>query len=111
MLVEHIFGLMGSRGGGTGRISLRKVRVPETNRVGPLNGGALIFDQMMIPERMTSGAACIGTAQAALDLAARDGCAEDQDFRGRMARVLPMPGISWRRPEFSLMIFSVSAPK
>jgi len=69
--VEHIFGLMGARGGGTGRISLRKVWVPETNLVGPLNGGALIFDQMMIPERMTSGAACIGTAQAALDLAAR----------------------------------------
>jgi len=69
--VEHIFGLMGARGGGTGRISLRKVWVPEGNLVGPLNGGALIFDRMMIPERMTSGAACIGTAQAALDLAAR----------------------------------------
>ena len=69
--VEHIFGLMGARGGGTGRISLRKVWVPEENMVGPLNGGALIFDQMMIPERMTSGAACIGTAQAALDVAAR----------------------------------------
>ena len=69
--VEHIFGLMGARGGGTGRISLRKVWVPEANLVGPVNGGALIFDQMMIPERMTSGAGCIGTAQAALDLAAR----------------------------------------
>src|SRR3989304_2915440 len=69
--VQHIFGLMGARGGGTGRIGLRKVWVPETNLVGPENGGALIFDRMMIPERMTSGAGCIGTAQAALDLAAR----------------------------------------
>ncbi len=69
--VEHIFGLMGARGGGTGRISLRRVWVPDENMVGPLHGGALVFDQMMIPERMTSGAGCIGTAQAALDLAAR----------------------------------------
>ena len=39
--------------------------------MGPLNGGALIFNQMMIPERMTSGGGAIGGAQAALDLAAQ----------------------------------------
>ncbi|MFO8058739.1 MAG: acyl-CoA dehydrogenase family protein [bacterium] len=69
--VEHIFGLMGSRGGGTARIGFPEVRVPESNLVGPLNGGALVFNQMMIPERMTSGAGAIGGAQAALDLAAQ----------------------------------------
>ncbi len=68
--VEHIFGLMGARGGGTGRISFHDVRVPADNLVGRLNGGAEIFDQMMIPERMTSAAAILGGAQAAIDVAA-----------------------------------------
>ncbi len=68
--VENIFGLMGARGGGTGRISFHEVRVPSENLVGPLNGGAEIFDQMMIPERMTSAAAVLGGAQAAIDVAA-----------------------------------------
>jgi len=69
--VEHIFGLMGTRGGGTGRIAFHELRVPEKNLVGPLNGGALVFDQMMIPERMTSAAGCIGGAQSTLDVAAK----------------------------------------
>lgn len=68
--VEHIFGLMGSRGGGTGRIGFHELRVPKENMVGPENGGALIFNQMMIPERMTSASGPIGGAQAALDVAA-----------------------------------------
>ena len=68
--VEHIFGLMGSRGGGTGRIAFHEIRVPQENMVGPENGGALIFNQMMIPERMTSASGPMGGAQAALDLAA-----------------------------------------
>ncbi len=68
--VENLFGLMGTRGGGTGRIAFQEVRVPKENMVGPENGGALIFNQMMIPERMTSAAGAIGGAQAALDLAA-----------------------------------------
>lgn len=68
--VEHLFGLMGSRGGGTGRIGFHELRVPQENMVGPENGGAIIFNQMMIPERMTSASGCIGGAQAALDCAA-----------------------------------------
>ena len=68
--VEHIFGLMGTRGGGTGRIAFNELRVPKENLVGPENGGAIIFDQMMIPERMTSASGCVGGAQATLDLAA-----------------------------------------
>jgi len=68
--VEHIFGLMGTRGGGTGRIAFHEVRVPQENMVGPANGGAIIFDQMMIPERMTSAAGAVGGGQSALDVAA-----------------------------------------
>ena len=68
--VEYLFGLMGSRGGGTARIGFHELRVPRENLVGPENAGALIFNQMMIPERMTSASGCIGGAQAALDVAA-----------------------------------------
>ncbi len=68
--VEHVFGLMGARGGGTGRITFLKVRVPHENLVGQVNGGREVFDRMMIPERMTSAAACLGGARAAIDVAA-----------------------------------------
>jgi hypothetical protein len=39
--------------------------------IGPLNGAAAVFYQMMIPERMTSAAGALGMARAALELAAR----------------------------------------
>jgi alkylation response protein AidB-like acyl-CoA dehydrogenase len=69
--VEHIFGLMGTRGGGTGRIAFHELRVPRENMIGPENGGAVIFNQMMIPERMTSAAGCVGGAQSTIDVAAK----------------------------------------
>ncbi len=69
--VKHVYGLMGTRGGGTGRIVFRDVVVPAENLVGELNSGALIFNQMMIPERMTSCGGAIGTARAALEVATR----------------------------------------
>ena len=50
--VKYIYGLMGTRGGGTGRIVFRDVRVPEENLVGEENGASRIFWQMMIPERI-----------------------------------------------------------
>ena len=67
--VKYIYGLMGTRGGGTGRIIFRDVRVPEGNLLGEENGGAKIFYQMMIPERMVSGPT--GGARAMLEIAAR----------------------------------------
>ena len=67
---EYHYGLMGCRGGGTGRLVLRDVRVPKANLLGELNGGALCFNQMMIPERLTSAAGCLGV-WGALDLAVR----------------------------------------
>jgi len=69
--VQHVYGLMGMRGGGTGRVYFRDVPVPAENIIGGENGGALVFNQMMIPERMTSAAGALGTARAALEIAAR----------------------------------------
>ena len=67
---EYNYGLMGTRGGGTGRLVFRNVRVPKENLIGGLHGGALVFNQMMIPERLTTAAACLG-ARAGLEIAAR----------------------------------------
>ncbi len=69
--VKHIYGLMGTRGGGTGRIILHNVKVPKENLIGQENKADEIFNQMMIPERMTSAAGSLGMARAALEIAAR----------------------------------------
>jgi acyl-CoA dehydrogenase len=69
--VEHVYGLMGTRGGGTGRIYFRGARVPAENLIGAENGASAIFYQMMIPERMTSAAGALGMARAGLEIAAR----------------------------------------
>ena len=68
--VEHIYGLMGTRGGGTGRLIFRQVHVPAENLLGSLHGGDEVFHQMMIPERMTTAAGALGLARAALEIAA-----------------------------------------
>jgi alkylation response protein AidB-like acyl-CoA dehydrogenase len=62
---------MGTRGGGTGRIYFRDVRVPSENLVGRENGAAEIFYRMMVPERLTSAAGAVGMGRAALEVAAR----------------------------------------
>ena len=68
--VEYKYGLMGTRGGGTGRLVFRGARVPAENLVGGLNMGALVFHQMMIPERLCSAAGALGV-RAVLEVAAR----------------------------------------
>ncbi|MDZ7697393.1 MAG: acyl-CoA dehydrogenase family protein [Deltaproteobacteria bacterium] len=67
---EYLYNLLGCRGGGTGRLVFRDVKVPKNNLVGELHGGAICFNQMMIPERLTSAAGCLGV-WGALDLAVR----------------------------------------
>ena len=67
---EYQYGLLGTRGGGTGRLVFRDVKVPKENLIGELHGGALVFQQMMIPERLTSAAASLGV-RAALEVAVR----------------------------------------
>jgi acyl-CoA dehydrogenase len=67
---EYQYGLLGTRGGGTGRLVFRNVRVAKENLIGELHSGALIFNQMMIPERLTSAAASLGV-RAALEVAVK----------------------------------------
>jgi hypothetical protein len=69
--VQEVYGLMGSRGSGTGRIVFRDVKVPESNLVGPLNAGGIMFNRMMVPERLTSAAGALGAGRAAIEVAAR----------------------------------------
>jgi alkylation response protein AidB-like acyl-CoA dehydrogenase len=67
---KHVYGLMGSRGGGTGRLLFENVEVPQENLVGEINTGGAIFNQMMIPERMTSATGALGSARAGIEVAA-----------------------------------------
>ena len=69
--VKHLYGLMGTRGGGAGRILFRDVKVPQENIIGKEGQGGEIFYRMMIPERMTTAAGILGTARSALEIAAR----------------------------------------
>jgi len=72
--VSHVYGLMGTRGGGTGRLVFKDVPVPMENILGGeagIGNGTTVFNQMMIPERMTSAGGAIGMARAALEIAAR----------------------------------------
>lgn len=67
--VHHVYGLMGTRGGGTGRVVFKDAKVPITNLVGPEHGAGSIFYQMMVPERLTSAAGGLGLAKASLEIA------------------------------------------
>jgi len=69
--VEYLYGLLGTRGGGTGRLVFRDVEVPKENLIGPLHGGALVFHSMMVPERLFSAAPVLGGIRAGLDIAVR----------------------------------------
>ena len=67
--VEYLYGLMGCRGGGTGRLRFTDVVVPRANLLGELHGGSAVFDTMMIPERLGTAAMTIGAARPAVDIA------------------------------------------
>ncbi len=69
--VQNIYKLMGTRGGGTGRLVFRDVRVPVENLVGELHGAYSIFNRMMIPERLLSAAGAVGMARGAIEVAGR----------------------------------------
>jgi alkylation response protein AidB-like acyl-CoA dehydrogenase len=66
---RYLYGLMGCRGGGAGRIVFRDVVVPKENLLGRLHGGAAVFDTMMIPERLGTAAMTIGAARPAVEIA------------------------------------------
>ena len=69
--VDYIYGLMGCRGGGTGRIVFDNVKVPKENVLGEVNGAYPVFNTMMIPERLGTSAMTIGPARSSLDVATR----------------------------------------
>jgi alkylation response protein AidB-like acyl-CoA dehydrogenase len=69
--VQNIYQLMGTRGGGTGRLVFHDVRVPKENLVGELHGAYAVFNRMMVPERLLSAAGAVGAGRAALEVAAR----------------------------------------
>ncbi|WXG46652.1 MAG: acyl-CoA dehydrogenase family protein [Candidatus Atabeyarchaeum deiterrae] len=68
---EYVYGLMGTRGGGAGRLVFDNAAVPEENLLWKENSASDVFWQMMIPERMTSAGGALGTARAAIEIAAR----------------------------------------
>ena len=68
---QTIYTLLGTRGGGTGRLVFKDVRVPKENLVGELHNAYAVFHRMMIPERLTSGAGSLGLGRAAIEVATR----------------------------------------
>jgi len=72
--VHHVYGLMGTRGGGTGRLVFRDAPVPLANVLGGepgIGNGTAVFHRMMIPERLTSAGGAVGMGRACLEIAAR----------------------------------------
>ncbi|MDP8012129.1 MAG: acyl-CoA dehydrogenase family protein [Thermoplasmata archaeon] len=67
--VETVYGLMGTRGGGTARIVYKDVEITEENIIGELNKGYDVFNIMMVPERLTTAAGALGVAMAAIEIA------------------------------------------
>ncbi len=63
------YGLMGCRGGGTGRVLFKDVVVPKANVVGEVNGAYAVFNSMMIPERLGTAAMTLGAARPAVEVA------------------------------------------
>ncbi len=68
---RYIYGLMGVRGGGAGRLILKDVRVPERYALNGINGGFEVFKRMMIPERLGTAAMTIGSVRPAIEIATR----------------------------------------
>jgi alkylation response protein AidB-like acyl-CoA dehydrogenase len=66
---DYLYGLMGCRGGGAGRVVFQDVRVPRENVVGEVNGAYAVFNTMMIPERLGTAAMTVGAARPALEVA------------------------------------------
>jgi len=69
--IEEVYNLLGFRGMGTARIVFKDLEVPDEYRVGEVNGARVIFNRMMVPERLTSAAGAVGTARAALEVAVK----------------------------------------
>jgi len=102
---QYLYGLMGCRGGGAGRIAFKDVRVPKANVVGTLNGAYAVFNTMMIPERLGTAAMTIGAARPALDVAT--------DYTGRRkafgATINTFQGVSFQVAEAVMLLDAARA--
>ena len=68
---KYIYGLMGVRGGGAGRVVLKDVRVPARYALNGINGGIDVFMRMMVPERLGTAAMTLGSVRPAIEIATR----------------------------------------
>jgi len=68
---EYIYGLLGTRGGGAGRLKFEDVQVPQENVIMKEGTGGKIFYQMMVPERLTTAAGSLGAARTCLHIATK----------------------------------------
>lgn len=68
---EYLYGLMGVRGGGAGRLLLKDVRVPERFALAGIHRGFEVFKRMMIPERLGTSAMTVGAVRPAIEIATR----------------------------------------
>jgi len=66
---KYIYGLMGVRGGGAGRLILDEVRVPERYALNGVHNGFDVFMTNMVPERLGTAAMTIGSVRPALEIA------------------------------------------
>jgi len=66
---KYIYGLMGVRGGGAGRLLLDNVRVPERYALNGIHNGFEVFMTNMVPERFGTAAMTIGSVRPALEIA------------------------------------------
>lgn len=103
--VTHLYGLMGSRGGGTGRVVFDGVVVPRENVLGHVDGGAAVFDTMMVPERLGTAAMTIGPAAAALEVAG--GYTTRRKAFGRP--ISDFQGVSFQVAEASMLLDAARA--
>ena len=68
---KYIYGLMGTRGGGAGRVIFNDVRVPERYVLNGISGGFDVFIKQMIPERIGAANMAIGCVRPAIEIATK----------------------------------------
>jgi alkylation response protein AidB-like acyl-CoA dehydrogenase len=68
---KYIYGLMGTRGGGAGRVFFNDVRVPERYVLNGINRGFEVFIHMMVPERLGAANSAIGAVRPAIEIATK----------------------------------------
>jgi len=68
---KYIYGLMGTRGGGAGRVLFNDVRVPERYVLNGINRGFEVFIHMMVPERIGTANSAVGAVRPAIEIATK----------------------------------------